>query len=307
MNDEADRPAQEMLSTAVPALDKRLSADILREVEQAYRDYSPSLLRFVRRRATQHGLSEAQVDTEGVVHDTFALAAEYWKGIADPPAWLFTVARRRIDRARPDLQGEPVASEDLADCVGGRGRWSSISPRASREDDFCARQIVGAIGRLPTRQRAATYLRHVHGWSLSEIADLLSCAPATAAVHVHRGTTKVRDQVLGEMDRRHVRYFDAPSDASIVERGMWQLRAEDYAVPLRAVVVRAIRRVLSLVLLAAAAWLVLPWSAARWVLLALGVSTAVRAGTWLAAVAKEASWWIALRIAMRRRRLRSRA
>lgn len=156
------------------------------EWEWAYREYHGNLVRFVRRCASDRGLSEAQLDAEGVVQETFELARRHWTRIDNPPAWLFTVARRLVGKSQV-----AATAVDLATLHDRTPRWSSLVPRASVEDAVTARAVVEAIDRLPDRQRTATYLRHVEGWSLSEIADLLACAPSTTGVHVHRGVTKL--------------------------------------------------------------------------------------------------------------------
>lgn len=52
--------------------------------------------------------------------------------------------------------------------------------------------IVEAILALPTNQRIATYLCRVEGWKAAEIAEFLGIKRATAYVHIHEGTLKVR-------------------------------------------------------------------------------------------------------------------
>jgi RNA polymerase sigma factor (sigma-70 family) len=156
-------------------------------ITDAYALYYPRLVRFVRHRANTYGLSEARVDVEGVVQETFTLAFSRWSTIENPPAWLFTVAGRLVSRARR-LDVVPAGDVKVAD----EARWSSLAPRADLDDVHAAREVVAAIAALPGKQRAATYLRHVAGWSAPEIAELLACAPATVHTHVHRGTAAVR-------------------------------------------------------------------------------------------------------------------
>ncbi|MGW1324858.1 RNA polymerase sigma factor [Streptomyces antibioticus] len=230
------------------------------------------------------------------MHDAFALAAQYWTGIADPPAWLFTVAQRRVDRAARMALKSSTDSDEIADMPW---LWSSVTPTVSVQDDFYARQIVGAIGRLPSRQRAATYLRHVHGWSLAEIADLLACAPATAAVHVYRGTAKVRDKIFFEMDT--CRYFVGPTPEEVVAKGTRQLEADDYKASLRSTSVRLVRGLLYRLTLSSMAWLTLPWLVAQWLILMLGLSSAALLCHWLYAVAEDAGWRIMARLMLRKR------
>jgi len=166
-----------------------------RDVEEAYRVHQADLLRFVRRCAAGRRLSEAQVDTEGIVQETFALATRYWDTIDDPPAWLFTVARRLMEGRSLRITYSTVA-DDGTTLDRPAARWSTVVPRASPEDARAAREVVAAIVLLKSdRQRVATYLRHVQGWSLAEIAELLDCSASTAGVHVHNGVRHIRADV----------------------------------------------------------------------------------------------------------------
>jgi RNA polymerase sigma factor (sigma-70 family) len=58
-------------------------------------------------------------------------------------------------------------------------------------------EMLGALGSLPFRQRAAVTLRYWADWSDEQIAAALGCAPATVRVLLHRGITQLRE----EMDR----------------------------------------------------------------------------------------------------------
>ncbi|HWD04382.1 MAG TPA: RNA polymerase sigma factor [Amycolatopsis sp.] len=155
-------------------------------VEALYRDYAEPLRRYVRRVAASRGLSESLIDTEGVVHEAFASMLDTQTTIEDPPAWLFTVARRLVGkiaaRHRSRAEGDPqeLLHTDTT-------QWTSLTARTSTEDIVEAREVLGHLAALPDRQKIAVYLRHVQGWSAAEIGDYLKCAPATAHVHIHRG------------------------------------------------------------------------------------------------------------------------
>lgn len=168
---------------------------------EVYRVCRPRLLRFVRRLAAERGISEAQLDTEGVVHDVFEQMLMHADTIHDPQRWLYRVARRQIRRAQERLHLHLRADGDPTDHLDedrGDGRWTSLPARASTEDVYAVRAVLDAIAELPSRQRTATYLRQIEGWSLTEIGDHLNCATTTAGVHVHRGTRWLRSQGGGD-------------------------------------------------------------------------------------------------------------
>lgn len=57
---------------------------------------------------------------------------------------------------------------------------------------MASRRVFEVLAELPERQRVATYLSHVEGMHHREIAELLGCAPATVAVHIHRAVNVLR-------------------------------------------------------------------------------------------------------------------
>ncbi|WP_410600813.1 RNA polymerase sigma factor [Amycolatopsis sp. lyj-90] len=160
-------------------------------VDCLYRAYAKPLRRYVRHVAANRGLSESLVDTEGVVHEAFVAMLCTRTTIEDPPAWLFTVARRLISKiaAQPTSRavGEP---QDLLHT--NATQWTSLTAQASTEDVAEAREVLARIAELPDRQKIAVYLRNVQGWSTAELSDYLKCAPATANVHSHRGRQRIR-------------------------------------------------------------------------------------------------------------------
>lgn len=159
--------------------------------ETVYTEHREPLLRFVRRLMDAGGLSEAQVDAEGVVHNAFAAALARWATIENPPAWLFTVARNMLNRESGPARRSTATREVDVDAAGP-ARWSSVAPRPTVEDVFHAREVVAAIADLPGKQRVATYLHHVEGWSGPEIAALMDCAHDTVYAHTYRGRAQVR-------------------------------------------------------------------------------------------------------------------
>lgn len=157
------------------------------EFHQFCQDYRPRLLRFVRKAARTDDLPEARLDTEGVVQDTFMAAFEQWATIEHPERWIYTVAARNV---RKHSRQEWYQDRKL------RERLHGVCHHESDEDPVhtqaVASRIVERILTLPTNQRIATYLCRVEGWKAAEIAELLNIAPATAYVHIHEGTLKVR-------------------------------------------------------------------------------------------------------------------
>lgn len=165
-------------------------ADYSAEFE-AYRDYHGPLLAYTRRCARKARLSDVDVDCKGVVQDAFLAALPHWGMLAEPRAYLFAIVRNLI------VQGvRSSSSRWLYALEDARTEltlwWTSAVQRPPAEKVMAARRVFEVLATLPERQRVATYLSHIEGMSHAEIAELLGCAPATVAVHVHRGVERLR-------------------------------------------------------------------------------------------------------------------
>lgn len=109
--------------------------------------------------------------------DALGFAWERWDAIAamqNPVGYVYSVgrnrARRLLRRRRPEFVEVP----------------SAVLPHVEPG-------LPAAIARLPERQRVAVMLVHGHGWTLSEVADLLGTKKTTVQNHTERGLAKLRD------------------------------------------------------------------------------------------------------------------
>jgi RNA polymerase sigma factor (sigma-70 family) len=179
-------------ATALRLLDEIADAAEVTDPEALYRAYAKPLRRYVRCLVADRRLSEGLVDTDGVVQEAFLRLLTTTKPIRNPAAWLFVVARNEVGRA---AARQHRASDLVGDLDASVARWSSLALRPQLEDILTARAIMDAIADLPDKQRIATYLHLVQGWSQTEIGDYGKFAAKTAGVHIHRGTKHVRDTV----------------------------------------------------------------------------------------------------------------
>jgi RNA polymerase sigma factor (sigma-70 family) len=162
------------------------------EIDEAYREYFGPLLRYARRYASTRYLSDADVDAEGAVQDAFIAAMVRWHDLDEPRAYLFTVVRNLISRGTRSSSRRWLYEVHDAHHEQ-RVWWSSRVLDAPMEHAAAGRRVFEVLAKLPHKQKVATFLKHVDGLSLEEIADLLGCAPATVAVHIHRGVEKLRN------------------------------------------------------------------------------------------------------------------
>lgn len=56
-----------------------------------------------------------------------------------------------------------------------------------------SRDIHGAMDRLSDRERTVFVLKHMHGYKLREISDMIDCAEGTVKNYLFRATRKLRD------------------------------------------------------------------------------------------------------------------
>ncbi|GAA0909614.1 RNA polymerase sigma factor [Virgisporangium aurantiacum] len=172
--------------------------------EQAYAEHREPLTRFVSRLAGRYGLPDPRRDAEDIVQTTFEEALPQWSSVDNPAGWLYTVARRNTVKAanKAVRRGELIGGDELNRTDRG---WTSVTRRPTAEDTILTRQVMDAIADLPDRQRTVTYLRHVQGWSVREVADLLDCAPGTIWAHTNHGVTEIRRLLSLDSDFRYWR------------------------------------------------------------------------------------------------------
>ncbi|MDG4751608.1 RNA polymerase sigma factor [Micromonospora sp. WMMD718] len=180
--------------------------------EQAYAEHREPLVRFTRRLAVRYGLPDPHRDAEDIVQAAFEEALPQWSSLDSPVRWLYTVARRKVTKAASQAARRGVLRDGIdLDLIKTRG-WTSVALRPVPDDSILARQVMDAIAELPHRQRTVTYLRHVQGWTVQEVADLLDCAPGTVWAHTNHGVVVVRQRVgnvyinAGRKASRSIRY-----------------------------------------------------------------------------------------------------
>ena len=57
---------------------------------------------------------------------------------------------------------------------------------------------------LPTDLRTAVWLHYVEGYGTDEIAEIVSCRPATVRTRLHRARKKLQTELKGELNDEHV-------------------------------------------------------------------------------------------------------
>jgi RNA polymerase sigma factor (sigma-70 family) len=75
------------------------------------------------------------------------------------------------------------------------GRHTAPSAEQHALDDEATTTMIGALGRLPQRQREVLTMRYYLDLSEAEIADALGISAGSVKAHAHRGLASLRDRM----------------------------------------------------------------------------------------------------------------
>ena len=155
--------------------------------EQMYRDYKPSLTRYLLGMCGDPGLAEE------LAQEAFVRAATnllVFRGESSLSTWLFRIARNTYlswaDRQR-DAQVSTSQFLSLPD------QRSDSNPEAQVILTEQRVTIRRALGMLPERQRTILLLRDLQSLSYAEIALVLDMSLAAVKVNLHRARLRFRE------------------------------------------------------------------------------------------------------------------
>lgn len=161
-----------------------------------YDRYDPSCFQFIRRLlGPKH--SDAAEDLHQETWVAIARnAAGFDPGKASFPAWLFTIARRKVwDHFRRQKVAVLASAQDDAAMMIPDPGQSPLEQVQSRE---LAEEIVAAVDALPLEQRGAFVMFAQAGLSLEEIAQVTGVAVETAKSRLRYARAKLRQSLAGE-------------------------------------------------------------------------------------------------------------
>jgi RNA polymerase sigma-70 factor (ECF subfamily) len=182
------------------SLARRIASDLDGHFEQLVRTYQDRLFGFALRR------TRSREEAEECIQDAFVRAYRALEGYPSERRealrlrpWLYqivlNVVRNRVRRPRlvaASLEGVHENGLGLAD-------------RAEEEPEAVALQAEGwsrlerALAGLPLRYKTAVELRHVHGLSYAEAAEVLDQPVGTTKSDVHRGLRLLREILEPEL------------------------------------------------------------------------------------------------------------
>jgi RNA polymerase sigma-70 factor (ECF subfamily) len=146
-------------------------------LERVYREHGDRLWRAVLAFA-----GDPEVASDAVA-EAFAQALRRGDEIREPDRWVWRAAFRI---ARGELKAR-------------RDRGQSFPLREERYGmDTETVELIEALRRLPTKQRASVVLHHGGGYPIREVALIIGSTPAAVRVHLSRGRRRLRDLMGGD-------------------------------------------------------------------------------------------------------------
>jgi RNA polymerase sigma-70 factor (ECF subfamily) len=170
-------------------------------VELVHR-YQPRLLRLARATVGSHAVAEE------VTQETWLAVVrgiERFEGRSSFKTWLYRVLLNRAHTAAGKEQRAGLPHERLDECFGRDGHWDITPlPWAERVDDaIVAAKLVERLpellARLPAAQRQVVVLHDVEQVPCEEITAMLGISNGNERVLLHRGRTRLRAMLAGEM------------------------------------------------------------------------------------------------------------
>ena len=136
--------------------------------------------------------ADAEDAVQEIFIDLWGSAARYDRRIASEPAFVATIARRRlIDRVRQ--HGRRPGMDSLDDEETGESMQPAVLPQFEEEAD--AATVANVLSKMPDEHRQVLSLSLYEGYSHSEIAERLSIPLGTVKTRVRRGLIHIREQL----------------------------------------------------------------------------------------------------------------
>ena len=141
--------------------------------------------------AIAYDLLRNPADAEDAVQEALVRAIKEFGSLREPAAleaWFF--------RSLTNLCLKIIRRRKV------RHRLSHLLRRGHTDPPTYESRLLAALESLPAKQHAAVVLRHAHGCSVAEVAELLGVRPTTAKTHLSRGLAGLRQKLGGDHDTR---------------------------------------------------------------------------------------------------------
>jgi len=176
-----------------------LARDLDGQFEQLVRTFQDRLYAFALR------LTRSPQEAEESTQDAFVRAYRALQGYSEERRtelqirpWLYrivlNVVRNRM--RRPTVATVPIDTP----AANGLAGSTAEEPEGAALRSESRRRLAALIGDLPERYASAVVLRHVHGLSYAEAAEVLEQPVGTTKSDVHRGLRLLREALQSESD-----------------------------------------------------------------------------------------------------------
>ena len=161
-------------------------------ITRLYERHAPAVHRYALRRSDPDTAEE-------VTAQVFLVAWRRREELPDEPLpWLYGVARRALAdqrrgasrrvRLRDRIEGETATARAVAAADSGGDAGGLQAPQPELAD----RDLAGALNRLSRADREALLLRYWEELEPAQIARVMGCSRAAAAVRLHRARGRLR-------------------------------------------------------------------------------------------------------------------
>jgi len=165
------------------------------DLEKTYRDESPRLLNWIRRRV---GVNE---DPEDLLQDVFARAAnalDATRPVENLVSWLYASARNAIVDIWRERDKQPASRDvDVLETTPENLLTESVEP--GPEEKFrrleAMEALEEALDDLPDGQREVFLLQAVDGYTFRETAELLDISINTAMSRKRYAVARLRERL----------------------------------------------------------------------------------------------------------------
>lgn len=143
-------------------------------------------------------------DAQDIAQNAFLKAFEKlsdFKGQSAFSTWLYRiVVNLAIDHRRAEVRRHRYVIKTFDENIGLLNAHDpEILPDRKAETENYHELIKKMIHELPEQQRIAFTLRHYHGMSMKDIAEVIQCQPGTVRSHIFRALNTIREK-LNEME-----------------------------------------------------------------------------------------------------------
>ncbi len=154
--------------------------------------------------AYARNLSRNDWDADDLIQSTYERAFRNWKNLREPArcrAWLFRIARNlNIDRIRTSTSHREF---HLVESSRSGSHEPTVSPETVER--LSARELEGALGRLPEEQRHVILLCDLWGFRYDEMAEITDTPLGTVRSRIARGRVTLCRLLVesGLRERKH--------------------------------------------------------------------------------------------------------